>query len=66
MTAYRLLRLGLVVSLIVLLIGVIAAYLNINGAFEIIWAALLAIAVLMAAIAARVKPPGGNGRVAAP
>jgi len=57
MTTYRLLRLGLAVALIVLVIGVIAAYLNIPGAFEIIWAALLAIAVLTAAIARQVKPP---------
>jgi hypothetical protein len=58
MTAYRLLRLGLVVALIVLLIGVIAAYLNIHGAFEIIWAALIAIAALTAAIAKKVSPKG--------
>jgi len=57
MTAYRLLRLGLGVALIVLLIGVIAAYLNIPGAFEIIWAALLAVAALTAVIARNLKPP---------
>jgi hypothetical protein len=69
MTIYRLLRLGLVVALIVLLIGVIAAYFNISGAFEIIWAALLAIAVLTAAIARYVKPrqpPNQNGRIGVP
>lgn len=58
MTTYRLLRLGLVIALIVLLIGVIAAYLNIHGAFEIIWAALIAIAGLVTTIARKVSPKG--------
>ena len=62
-TPYRLLRLGLAVTLIVLLIGVMADYFGIRGAFEIIWAALLAIAILVGAIAKKVLPR--NGRVAA-
>jgi len=73
MTAYRLLRLGLGVALIVLLIGVVAAYFNITGAFEIIWAALIAIAVQTAAIATiarrvphRQNPNQQQGRVGAP
>jgi uncharacterized membrane protein HdeD (DUF308 family) len=55
-----------------LLIGVVAAYFNITGAFEIIWAALIAIAVQTAAIAtiARRVPqrqnPNQQGRVGAP
>jgi hypothetical protein len=57
MKAYRLLRLGLAVDLIVLVIGVIAARLNIPGAFEIVWAALLAIAVLTTTIARQIRPP---------
>jgi len=56
MNAYRLLRLGLVVAVIVLMIGATAAYLNIHGAFEIIWASLVAIGLLIAAIARKVSP----------
>jgi hypothetical protein len=63
MTTYRLLRLGLVVALIVLVIGVIAAKLNVNGGFEIISAAILAIAALMTAIARKVSTKSPSRQV---
>jgi hypothetical protein len=47
--AYRLLRLGMVAALIVLVVGVSAAFLNISGAFEIVWAALAAFGMLVVA-----------------
>ena len=56
MSTYKLLRLGLFVAVIVLVIGAILAYLNVHGAFEVIWASLLAIGLLMTAIARRVSP----------
>ncbi len=47
MTTYRLLRAGLAVGVIVLVIGVIAGYLHIPYALEIISAALGALALLL-------------------
>jgi len=66
MDAYRLLRAGLVADVIVLVIGVVAAALQIPYALQIIVAALAALAPLIHAISRQVNPStnrnGRNGR----
>jgi len=62
MDAYRLLRAGLVADVIVLLIGVTAAYLHIAFAFQIILAALAALAPLIHAISRHVLPSNSRNR----
>lgn len=64
MLTFRLLTVGCAVGVVVLLIGVTAAYLKIPLAAEIIVAALAAIALLIRAIAQKLNPrgsPTGSG-----
>lgn len=57
MNSYQLLRAGLVADVIILIIGVIAAYLHIPYALQIIIAALGGLAPLIHAISRQVNPP---------
>lgn len=56
MNHHKLIRLGLVAALAVLAIGAILAFLKIHGAFEVIWASLIAIGLLISTIARRASP----------
>lgn len=62
MHAYRLLCAGLVADVIVLLIGVIAAYLQIPYALQIIAAALGGLALLVRAISSYINPKSKGRR----